>query len=556
MRTLTGPVHQRQNLLAQQGGSAAQRGQNLMTEDEIDGDGAEGPTTALVEIERGLAVVYGDHVPDGLDVIPIDVLGSEALGSLESILGTATGLANVAAQGVNGVIRAQGLVRLAPQTLQAMQAGAQPVTSGGWNIGTLASSGKFSTSVRWLPATGASAASVAAAMGPAVALLAIQFQLNAITDLSKHNIELTGNVLEAVRNEQWSAVSGSYKVLRREIASARDLGAVTDSIWTNVRGQEGALEAHWDLFDGNVKRHVTELRKRDGHKARRQYLSDHGEAILADCHGLMLAQSSWFTYQALRAGHLQRTALSNLEDAAHLKRIIADATERHGQALAETDALLELVECEFGIIAELDGKRTFKIGPEARAARDVATMAKNLHAAMVAIRGMSPRADLRAPAVPSISVFEDEVPDILPRVLRFRLERDEQVMALADVILDVWSLSGDAWAVVTDRRLLIARQKDFRRFGVIDEECPLDDIRYVRSRNGASGVRAALSGSGPIVDVITKDKNLTLSFDSWAEAGDKRETATMFANLLASFMQIPEDEVPKVPRSGIPVPVH
>lgn len=51
------------------------------------------------------------------------------------------------------------------------------------------------------------------------------------------------------------------------------------------------------------------------------------------------------------------------------------------------------------------------------------------------------------------------------------------------------------------------------------------------------------------MDVITKGKNLTLSFDSWAEAGDKREIATMFANLLASFMHIPEDE-------GIPVPVH
>lgn len=70
------------------------------------------------------------------------------------------------------------------------------------------------------------------------------------------------------------------------------------------------------------------------------------------------------------------------------------------------------------------------------------------------------------------------------------------------------------------------------------------------------GARAALSGSGPIADVITKAKNLTSSLDSWAEGGDKRETATKFADLLAAFMYIPEDEVPNVPSSGIPVPVR
>lgn len=85
-------------------------------------------------------------------------------------------------------------MRLAPQTLAQLKTAA-PIVKDGWNLGTLASEGKFVAQVRWLPAGGATAASVVASVGPALALMAIQVQLNQITELAKHNVELTSEVL-------------------------------------------------------------------------------------------------------------------------------------------------------------------------------------------------------------------------------------------------------------------------------------------------------------------------------------------------------------------------
>src|SRR5690606_20865942 len=141
-----------------------------------------------VEIEAGLAVLCGDHVPEGIELIPFTFMDPTTRAAVSTAAGTAVGMGNIAAQGVNAAMQAQGLVRLAPQTLAALKT-ATPIVKDGWNLGTLASGGKFAAQVRWLPATAATTASVVAAMGPAITLMVIQVQLNQIANVAKHNLE-------------------------------------------------------------------------------------------------------------------------------------------------------------------------------------------------------------------------------------------------------------------------------------------------------------------------------------------------------------------------------
>jgi hypothetical protein len=74
--------------------------------------------------------------------------------------------------------------------------------------------------------------------------------------------------------------------------------------------------------------------------------------------------------------------------------------------------------------------------------------------------------------------------------------------------------------------------------GAIDIEIGLDHIRYVR--------RPDLSDKAPTVEVITKDITLTLKFPSWSKTGQSRADAQGFGELVASFMHLPDSEVPKV----------
>jgi hypothetical protein len=410
----------------------------------------------------------------------------------------------------------------------------------GWNLGTLASEGKFVAQVRWVPAGAATAASVIASMGPALTLMAIQFQLNQIADLAQHNIELTSKVLQVVRQEQWSEVTGYHNTLLKELGHAREVGDVTDAIYKEIRGYQGPLSTQWDLFDKAVQAHVKEVRPKRGHKERQRYLTDHGEAIIADVQALLLAQTSWFLYQALRAGHLIDSARENPRDEALLNKLVADAQALHDKTLEETDWLLEQLAREFAVIGELPGKRTFKIGGTARAGKDAKQMVRQLQQALATIRGTSGPAEPEPILLPSIRVFDGAVPEDLKRVLPLRLGVGERVLALADVSCDRWDLHfRDAgWAAITNRRVLITKQDSLRRLGVIDIQLNIDDIRYVR--------RPDRSDKAPAVDVITKDTSLALKFHSWAKSGAHRAEAERFGELLASFMQLPASEVPTV----------
>lgn len=512
-----------------------------MESEDVPGDGGQEspgePSSALVEIEPGMAVLYGAEPPEGLEILPFALMGDSKVDALGSSIAQAAGFANVAAQGANGLMNAQGLVRLAPETLKALKT-AQPLTSGGYNLGTLASNGKIVSQVRWMPAGSAATAGVLASLGPAVALLTIQSQLNTVIELTRDNIELTTAVLDEVRQQKWAEVRGQQYALGQAVDEARHVGRVTNSIWSEVEGRKAILNEHWDHYQERVRTHVAELSKHTNARARQKHLAQHGVAILSDVHALLVAQSSWFRYEGLRAASLVEQAEADPGEAMLLERVVENARSRHAQTLADTDRLLDQIDREFGVMAELPGQFTVVAGKKRRAAKDAHAMARAARDSLTKLRGLPEGSNRRGIEPPYVAALQnmDDLADVL-RLWAFRLDPDETVLGIAECrtgsrVLDVFHAG---WVLVTSRRVLLAKQDEFRRYAAVERDFPTDQIRYVRLRDESGR-------QGPQIDIAFRDEDFTLKFSRWAVGEDHRAEVDRLADILKAMMCLPETE--------------
>jgi hypothetical protein len=526
------------------------------------------PSTALVEFSPGQALVFGE-VPDGLDLVPFRLISSADQRAIANAVAASSSILNVGAQAANALAQAQGLVRLAPETLRALQAGAEPIKSGGYYLGTLRVGNQFSNSVRWLPATGPTVAGVLASVGPAVAMIAIQMQLNEVSSLVRQNLALTESVLKSVRNEQWAELTGLEHAVTKALTEATKVGEVTPLIWENVAGYEAALRKQRDLFRRNTQTHAAALSKLSGHQERRQYIEKNGEALLLDLHCLVVAHKSWFEYQALRAGRARLNAANNPGDARLLDAIVENAKAEHDEVVDEVATVLGSIHRELAILAELPGKRTVPFTGARRSAGEVAKMAHQLVGAVEKLSDsihLEP-APLAHPEV--VLVDKDDELDKDLRILRWHLSGEERLVAICTAlgstdgaleqfgnkvgrrvdsvaaaveatlrrqdILEAANTGyerGDLIVAVTDARVLVANRREFHNRGALQRSVPNADIRYVRHHDERSGDRGG-------VDLITNCENFSWRFPRRSGSGD---AIRVLASVLAERMNLPEAE--------------
>ena len=91
---------------------------------------------------------------------------------------------------------------------------------------------------------------------------------------------------------------------------------------------------------------------------------------------------------------------------------------------------------------------------------------------------------------------------------------------------------------VTDQRTYVLSPKNFESSAEAEHTIDNDKIRFVRVTDHEDKPLA--------VTIVTTDADLHLEFGSWAREGEARETAKSFAELLASLMRLPVEEVPVV----------
>ena len=503
-------------------------------------DEVEIPTsTALVEVSPGVAVMFGE-VPEGIELIDLDLLPAFDRTQLSTALGMVGNVSTIVGNVAQATVK--GLFRLDDQSLALLKSGAELASKDAAKLGTIMKNGKIVGQARLVPAASLTTPSALAAIGPALAMIALQMQLGEIAGLARTNIALTTQTLRTIRNEQWAELEGLAESIDGAMQEARALKTVTDTVWEPIAPSQGAIQKQLKLYRKNVGDHVQELRQRDG-SSRRQYLESNAEGIVFDTHALLSSLKTYAQYQALRAGRARARSTQDETEAQLFERITRNTPPEIEESLKEIGQLTESLVRELRIISELPGRATL---PLTKQRRD--TKASRLTCAQL-LEAIEPLANKLHVCVGKLATPETvcapEDLDLAPylNVLRWFLEDGEQLRSVAfPYEVGAYNLTGvvpalqakrvdTAWdalspgragamaervvsstfVAVTDRRILTATPKTLLRHGALDVTLPLDEVRYVRPRaNHEDRVR-------PTIRVTTERRDFHWMFPSKAD---------------------------------------
>lgn len=486
---------------------------------------------ALLEVGDGYAMLFADHAPKDVDLLGFDLLGQNASQSMVDHFSTATGVGNLAAVGLSALPQLQGLVRLAPELLHILnQSGNTLMQSAGQSMGTIVnSSGTIVAQARFLPAGIAPAGALGPVAAPAMVLLAIQLQLASISRRVDENIELTRDVLRAIHEDQWATLIGLHETSIRALQEADAAGTVNNHIFAPLATREADLRKCRKLFVDFVRDHVKHLA--DDAKSRRSYIKQNFDQIIADSHGMLMAEFAWYRAQVLRGVLISLDSEESEANDRLLSHHVEETNSAHEEAMGEVIKLLAEVESHVRLLALLPAARSLPFTGKRRSLDDALKMADALATTVADLRNqLHSGRDKLAPAVP---VFKEGMPDKLADILTWALPENAQLLALADANQEKL-LTNNVYLGITNDSFFVADQSDLNKEGAIGNVVPLADVRYVRF--------AERTKKGPKLDVITRDENYSFTFDSWAAEGAALEATQRMANIFASTMNLPAEE--------------
>ena len=508
-------------------------------------------STVLAEMLPGVAVVFGD-VPAELkpDLIDFGLVPAADRPQMSTLLAAIGNTATVAGNLGNAFASAQGLYRIGSATQALLKAGGTLAVKDGANLGAVMSSGRIVGQARWIPVSAVNPAQLAATLGPALTMIAIQMQLSEITSLARTNIALTSQVLTTIRHEQWAELTSLVASLDDTIDQARKIESVPTSLWNRVAGIEPALRKQRDLYRLNVSGHTRQIRHHT--QGRRAYLETNAEAILFDAHALLSSLKAWTGYQALHAARARAAGADDAAEARLVDVIARDTRAALDSALPDAASLVDALTRELRIIAELPGRGTLPLSGK----RKDSTAARQTCAGL--LDAIQPLADaLRPPAPPLVAPDVVCAPGSLVlepylRILRWFLEDGETLRVLgfpdqpsaSDPVSSIINgamgklaaardkAPAKTLVAVTDRRIITAKTNTFLEQGAIHQEIPVDRVRYVRAANRQH------NGSRSAIDLITRDENIQWLF----QIDIDHAHVDALAAVLAESMTIPNVE--------------
>lgn len=329
--------------------------------DEVNAQPGRVRTTLVPVDDEGTFLVLGDVKLTNIELLAVPYLDLEH-GDAGHLTAQAFGLGNVAVQGLSGLQQAQGLVRLAPETLAALRAGATPLTQAGWHLGGLQVGGKIVAQVRWAPVGAVGAFGVLTAVGPALAILAVQWQLAKLAGRVERNITLTTRVLDELRTESWYELEGAVTTVLDDVKHAMAMGVVTESLWEQLQAQ-----AVVPTLTNQRAKHLKALGRRYAHfrrlssdEERKIWLEDDYTELLRNAHGVLAAEWALFLYQAMRTAHLRSTGSEQEKILAD--RVEAATLDEHRKTERLLDEALHGLNVALSLLLEADPKRTLKLG--------------------------------------------------------------------------------------------------------------------------------------------------------------------------------------------------
>ena len=507
---------------------------------------------ALVLVEPGTALLLGDRPAEDFADCGIHLLEErerDKWSELLNVMSLASSGANAIAQGTRAALSVQGLVRLAPETVAALEGGMTPLTSGGWNLGSLTAGGRIAAQVRWLPATGAQAALALSSVTPALALCAMGFQLTSISKRVDKVGESIKELRQELRRDRLEDLRSKCYEVRKIIDETVSQGFVTYDMYLKADGElEGLRSGLRSRLDA-VEKHYNGVKDL---KAGREYADENQDRIREDVCLLVAALEVKCAADALCCMYLDREGKTE-GDKRRLATKIKNANSENGEALTRVQSVLQKLVRQLGLMTDLLDKSRVCVVSSGKNMY-VVNGGERFRSLLNDVAEMADRSWARFPDLPGAQVVSGEENDRSHerRVLRWILERDERLWVMSPVrkvsadsplgvmsgvvqwVADATDRSGIV--VVTSKRVLFwGSRNELVVKGSLDHEVLLADVRYTRLTE---------EGDTLELEVVTGNRgnDLRLSFSS-----SDREAATRIADILATVMHIPDSEVKEDP---------
>jgi len=516
-----------------------------------------GYTTEIVEVFPNVVAVLGalpaelEYALEPLNTGLLSVFDHDHVNNAVSLVGNGATVGGNLAQAAMGM---QGLYKMADESQALLKAGGKLAAKDGKNLGTILmpkGAEKSLAQARFTPATGLTAAQTAAAIGPALAMVALQAQLNQVSSLVQKNIELTSQVIEASRRTERATLMSLVDTVDQALEDARAAGSIPRSLWETVASKKADLDAERKKYRSHVEDHIKKINNA-ALQQRREYLQANAQAIVFDAFALLSTMKAWTGYQAIAAAVAREAGVDSPAEAKHFDSIVANTRRDFEADMSEATRLVGSLTRELRIIAELPGPTTMVLSSKRKDAEAARVISSSVLAAIAPLADalLPPREPLKVPDV--VCAPADVGVDPYLRILRWMLEADEEVRFLGvgkdahaqgkvaamvgatkDKIASTLDKAPAQLLVVgTDRRVLTADTHAFLKRAEFRYDEGLDTVRYVRSL-GVQGEATARR-----VDLITRDRNHEWQFGPEVEAGE----VDALAAILAEAMDLPEHE--------------
>lgn len=489
---------------------------------------------SLIEIHPGVAAIFSDKKVPGLDTLKLDLLNPETTANLTSELSKLTSLIGLDSTVSASHAQLQGLVQLTPKTLEDLKKFTPiKVAGSSANYGILLDgSKKFAAHIQWVPFDPATLTAIAGANIPVMAtLVAMTKQLTSIEKKVDLNIDLTRQAINEIRiatqEDRWSTLISMDHAITKAVEEAHVTGEVSNHVFAPIQSKETYIIKSRELFTRKVHEHLEGLA--DLGENQQKYLTENVNSILNDSYGLLLAEWTRHRWNVLRAANISLDSSSQ----ALLSTVLENSEKEYEQSRGKLEELLRALVHQLNLMKVLtddhnSGLRGRIPWGRRKETQEVADRAAELAAT---IAHLSDKV-FQEPALPApaLEVFKTSSPEYLYKVLQWSLPAGENLVAVADVNQGL----RNSYLGITDQSFFITGQGELRKNGQIERMYPLDDVRYVRFVEREKG--------SPELHIITKDENLSVTFDRWISKGVALEDARRLADVLATVMDIPDSE--------------
>ena len=254
--------------------------------------------TIIVPIEDDYALVIGPNTK-GFEKIDSSLVADRALNDLIASIGEGASLTGGAASAANAIQHMSGLYKLDAVTKAHLAAGnALTKTADGRLIGVVRNTGgQITRQARLIPVSAPQIAGAIAAIGPAVAMVAVQMQLN---NISKQVSAVQQTALQTKRIlEDWhnADFQGTQQMVLRISHKSAEEGTISNTNWELISGLSNDVEKHRKYYKDRIQRHIQELRgSQNDVSARRNYITEHQESILFNSLAAFNCIQTWFYY--------------------------------------------------------------------------------------------------------------------------------------------------------------------------------------------------------------------------------------------------------------------